>query len=38
LRLVCTISCRNKGAALKKEYAIKKLSRDKKLMLIKKIK
>lgn len=36
LRLVCTILCRNKGAALKKEYAIKKLSKDKKLALIKK--
>jgi putative endonuclease len=35
LKLVCTIPCRNKGAALKKEYAIKKLSRDGKLALIK---
>ena len=34
LRLVCIILCRNKGAALKKEYAIKKLSRDEKLALI----
>jgi predicted GIY-YIG superfamily endonuclease len=36
LRVVCTISCRNKSAALKNEYAIKKLSRDEKLALIKK--
>jgi putative endonuclease len=34
LRLVCTIPCRNKGTALKKEYALKRLSRDKKLELI----
>jgi putative endonuclease len=36
LRLVCSIACRNKSSALKKEYAVKKLSRDKKLALIKK--
>jgi putative endonuclease len=36
LKLACTIASRNKGAALKKEYAIKKLSKDEKLMLIKK--
>lgn len=34
LRLVCILPCRNKGAALKKEYAIKKLSRDEKLALV----
>jgi putative endonuclease len=34
LRLVCIILCRNKGAALKKEYAIKRLSRNEKLALI----
>jgi putative endonuclease len=36
LKLVCSIASRNKSAALKKEYAIKKLSRDEKLALIKK--
>jgi putative endonuclease len=34
LRLACTIPCRNKGSALKKEYAVKRLSRDEKLALI----
>jgi putative endonuclease len=36
LKLVCTIASRNKSAALKKEYAIKGLSKDQKLALIKK--
>jgi putative endonuclease len=36
LRLACILPCRNKGAALKKEYAIKRLSREEKFVLIRK--
>jgi predicted GIY-YIG superfamily endonuclease len=35
LRLLYTEACRGKSKALKREYAIKKLSRDEKLALIK---
>jgi putative endonuclease len=38
LKLIFTITCRNKSAALKKEYAIKRLSREEKVNLIIKIK
>ncbi|HUI94054.1 MAG TPA: GIY-YIG nuclease family protein [Chitinivibrionales bacterium] len=34
LKLVCSISCRNKSTALKKEYAVKRHSKKDKLAMI----